>query len=119
MDLGGLNATSVLLKRVDYANECSASGNDRGSLCRLQDDSKCSCDLDESAPCGLHFQVIDQGLHYFRFLRIIDAAERIETKIPAINATVCNQGFTSPGSVATILANGAVTPTMPLPASGR
>lgn len=50
---------------------------------------------------------------------MIDAAERSETRIPAIRAMVCNQGLRSPGRVARMLASGADTPTMPLPASGR
>jgi len=119
MDLGGLNATSVLLKGVDDSNERSATGNDCRSLCRLQDDAERSGDLDDSTPCRFHFEIFDQGLHYFRFLRMIDAAERSETRIPAMRAMVCNHGFRSPGRVARMLASGADTPTMPLPASGR
>ena len=46
MDLGGLNATSVLLERVDDSNERSANRNERGSLVWVDHDAECGGDLD-------------------------------------------------------------------------
>ena len=46
MDLGGLNATSVLLECVDDSNERSSNRNKRGSLVWIDDDAERGRDLD-------------------------------------------------------------------------
>lgn len=45
---------------------------------------------------------------------MIDIAERIDTKMPEINAAVCNQGLMSPGRAVIQPMTGAETPMMHL-----